>query len=231
MAIVGRDAVPLAPGPTQPPRPLGGHARRADRDAAAHVFAERGYTATSIAELPRRPASRRAASTTTSKRKEDLLIAICDELLEPLLAEARGDRRHRRFPPSEQLRDLVRAWVEHVGSHQNHMLVFTQERHVIEREPRWRRGPRQPQGVREAARRRPRPRRAPPARSERRSPARPPRPARDGQLHADLAPPDGRLSADRDRRRLLRHNPRRLVAAQRPPRSEPTSRVVRPMIS
>jgi hypothetical protein len=33
----------------------------------------------------------------------------------------------------------VRAWVEHIAAHHAHMLVFGQERHVIEREPQWRR--------------------------------------------------------------------------------------------
>jgi phage-related protein len=36
------------------------------------------------------------------------------------------------------LRALVRLWVEHVVTHRDHMLVFQQERHVIERGATWR---------------------------------------------------------------------------------------------
>lgn len=38
-----------------------------------------------------------------------------------------------------QLRALLHAWLEQIASHRDHMLVFAQERHVIEREPQWRR--------------------------------------------------------------------------------------------
>ena len=68
--------------------------------------------------------------------KDDLLIAICDELLEPLLARARAIVAAGALP-ERQLRELLRAWMDHIASHLDHMLVFAQERHVIEREPRW----------------------------------------------------------------------------------------------
>jgi AcrR family transcriptional regulator len=68
--------------------------------------------------------------------KEQLLIRICDALMNPLLAEARellksGDS------PEDQLRELIQLWVEHVVAHRDHMLVFQQERHVIEHGPQW----------------------------------------------------------------------------------------------
>jgi hypothetical protein len=57
--------------------------------------------------------------------------------MNPLLTEARelldGDD-----PPETQLRELIRLWVEHVVAHRDHMLVFQQERHVIERGAAWR---------------------------------------------------------------------------------------------
>ena len=69
--------------------------------------------------------------------KEELLAAICDQLMEPLLARARellatggdGDRR---------LRELVEAVGGARRRHRDHMLVFQQERHVIEAGDRWR---------------------------------------------------------------------------------------------
>ena len=62
--------------------------------------------------------------------------------MEPLLASAReivlGDDT-----PEERLIALVRLWVACVVDHRNHMLVFQQERHTIERGAQWR-------GVRES---------------------------------------------------------------------------------
>jgi AcrR family transcriptional regulator len=69
--------------------------------------------------------------------KEDLLRAICDQLMEPLLARAR-ELVADGGEPRLLLRELVRQWVAHVVEHRDHMLVFQQERHVIERGARWR---------------------------------------------------------------------------------------------
>jgi len=128
------------PVPTPPTRP----ALRARYDArrrevvatAAALFAERGYDGTSMSELTEATGLAAGGLYHYIEGKDDLLIAICDELLEPLLAWARevvaaGD------PPVEQLRELVGAWVAHVVEHRHHMLVFTQERQAIEHEHRW----------------------------------------------------------------------------------------------
>lgn len=104
---------------------------------AARLFAERGYAATSIAELTEATGLAAGGIYHYIEGKEDLLIAICDELLDPLIEQAE-EIVATDLPPEDQLRRLLRAWVEHVASHQNHMLVFAQERHVIEREPQWR---------------------------------------------------------------------------------------------
>jgi AcrR family transcriptional regulator len=61
---------------------------------------------------------------------------ICDELMDPLLEQARSITA-TNAPPRIQLRALLRAWLEHVERHLDHMRVFQQERHVIERDPRW----------------------------------------------------------------------------------------------
>jgi len=112
--------------------------RRKVVDTAARLFAERGYASTSISELTAATGLAAGGLYHYIEGKDDLLIAICDELLEPLLEQAReivaaGD------PPVEQLRELIGAWVGHVVAHRHHMLVFTQERQAIERQPRWRR--------------------------------------------------------------------------------------------
>jgi TetR/AcrR family transcriptional regulator, cholesterol catabolism regulator len=106
--------------------------------AAARLFAERGYQATSISELTAATGLAAGGLYHYIESKDQLLISICDELLDPLLERAR-EIVAEPAPPAEQLRALLHAWLAHIASHRDHMLVFAQERHVIEREPQWRR--------------------------------------------------------------------------------------------
>lgn len=71
--------------------------------------------------------------------KEALLIAICDELTEPLLEAALRllDDGQAGATPELQLQLLVRLWVAQVVDRRNHMLVFQQERHLIEHGDKW----------------------------------------------------------------------------------------------
>ena len=106
--------------------------------AAARLFAERGYQATSISELTAATGLAAGGLYHYIESKDQLLISICDELLDPLLERAR-EIVAEPAPPAEQLRALLHAWLAQIASHRDHMLVFAQERHVIEREPQWRR--------------------------------------------------------------------------------------------
>jgi AcrR family transcriptional regulator len=103
----------------------------------ARVFAERGYQATSMQDLTQATGLAAGGLYHYIGSKEGLLLRICDELLEPLLVRARAIVA-REAPATDHLHELLRAWLAHVESHRHHMLVFAQERHVIEREPRWR---------------------------------------------------------------------------------------------
>ncbi|HLW96795.1 MAG TPA: TetR/AcrR family transcriptional regulator [Solirubrobacteraceae bacterium] len=125
--------------PTRPALRARYHRRRRDVvDAAAHVFAERGYHATSVAALLEETGLTAGALYHYVASRDDLLVAICDELLDPLLerAEEIADADSTE-PPLERLRELLHVWVEHIAAHLDHMRVFQQERHVIEREPQW----------------------------------------------------------------------------------------------
>jgi AcrR family transcriptional regulator len=123
---------------TRPSRPA--LRRRWDRRrelvaAAARTFAERGYAETSVAELAESLDLATGAIYHYFRGKEDLLIAICDQLTEPLLEAARelpggGD-------PARRLQALVRLWVAHVAEHRHHLLVFTQVRHVVDHGEGW----------------------------------------------------------------------------------------------
>jgi AcrR family transcriptional regulator len=104
---------------------------------AASVFARQGYDQTTMQDLARHLGLATGALYHYFGGKEQLLMAICDELTEPLLARAReaslGDE-----PPAVRLTTLIRMWVAHVIEHRDYMLVFQQERHVIEADKQWR---------------------------------------------------------------------------------------------
>jgi AcrR family transcriptional regulator len=105
--------------------------------AAAKVFAHRGYDATTMQDLAASMGLATGALYHYFGSKEQLLIEICDQLMEPLLERAHelmdGDD-----PPEQQLRALLRMWVANVVEHRDHMLVFQQERHAIETGAKWR---------------------------------------------------------------------------------------------
>jgi AcrR family transcriptional regulator len=110
--------------------------------AAAKVFARQGYDSTTMQDLAASMGLATGALYHYFGSKEQLLIEICDQLMEPLLARARELMRGDG-PPDEQLRALVRMWVANVVQYREHMLVFQQERHAIETGTQWR-------GVRES---------------------------------------------------------------------------------
>lgn len=131
--------MPVPSPPTRPALRARYEARRREVVAtAAKLFAERGYDGTSMSELTAATGLAAGGLYHYIEGKDDLLIAICDELLEPLLAQAR-EIVATETPPVSQLRELVKTWVAHVVEHRHHMLVFTQERQAIERQQRWRR--------------------------------------------------------------------------------------------
>jgi TetR/AcrR family transcriptional regulator, cholesterol catabolism regulator len=105
--------------------------------AAAELFAANGYKQTSIADLSEATGLAAGGIYHYIGSKEALLIAICDDLLAPLLDQARTILA-ADGTAEEQLRSLLRAWLAQIETHQAHMLVFAQERHTIEREPQWR---------------------------------------------------------------------------------------------
>src|SRR5580704_12042912 len=84
--------------------------RRSVVDAAAHVFAERGYHATTIATLLDATGMTTGALYHYVTGRDELLVAICDELMDPLLERARAIVA-TDAPPGAQLRELIHAWL------------------------------------------------------------------------------------------------------------------------
>jgi AcrR family transcriptional regulator len=111
--------------------------RQAVVQQAARVFAERGYDQTSIQELAEAIGLAAGGIYHYIGSKEQLLIRICDQLMDPLLDRAR-EVSASGADPEAQLRAIVRLWVAQVVEHRDHMLVFQQERHVIESGAQWR---------------------------------------------------------------------------------------------
>ncbi len=127
-----------APPPTRPALRERYERKRSEVIAtAAHLFAERGYQETSMGDLTEATGLAAGGLYHYIESKDELLISICDELLDPLLRRAR-EIVASAPPPADQLRQLLHAWLEQIATHRDHMLVFAQERHVIEREPQWR---------------------------------------------------------------------------------------------
>ncbi len=105
-------------------------------NAAARVFAKRGYHATSIDDLVEATGLQRGGLYHYTASKEDLLFGVLDELMDPLLERARSIVSTERTPETH-LREITRAWLDHIATHQAHMVVFAQERGTLERDPGW----------------------------------------------------------------------------------------------
>ncbi|HVS99161.1 MAG TPA: TetR/AcrR family transcriptional regulator [Solirubrobacterales bacterium] len=111
--------------------------RRAIVATAARLFAERGYQATSITDLTEATGLAAGGLYHYFEGKDDLLTAICEELLEPLLERAHEVERES-LGARDALAEVMTIWLEHVAAHRHHLIVFSQERHAIERQARWR---------------------------------------------------------------------------------------------
>jgi TetR/AcrR family transcriptional regulator, cholesterol catabolism regulator len=113
--------------------------RRADElvQAAAARFARHGYDQTTMAELAAELGIAAGSVYHYFGGKEAMLLRICLQLTESLHPRARA-ALGLHDDPADRLRALVEVWVAHVVEHRDHMLVFQQERHVIERGERWR---------------------------------------------------------------------------------------------
>jgi len=111
--------------------------RREVVDISARLFAERGYRNTSIDDLVEATGLQRGGLYHYIDSKQHLLLLTHEELIEPLLVRAE-EIAGSSAGPEEKLRELLRAWVAHVASHRDHMVVFNEERRLIEADPAWR---------------------------------------------------------------------------------------------
>jgi AcrR family transcriptional regulator len=130
-------ATPMPAPPTRPALRARYDARRQEVvQTAARLFAERGYHATSIEDLLEATGLTRGGLYHYMDGKQDLLLAVLDELMDPLLARAEAIVAEPATP-EEHLRAVTGAWLEHVAAHRDHMVVFNQERRTLERDAAW----------------------------------------------------------------------------------------------
>jgi AcrR family transcriptional regulator len=126
---------------TRPQRPALGarydQRRQEVVDGAAREFARRGYDQTSVQQLADALGIAAGGIYHYFTGKEQLLIAICDELTDPLLDAARTLLTDTTVAPEVQLRQLVRLWVAQVIARRHHALVFQQERHLVDHGDQW----------------------------------------------------------------------------------------------
>jgi AcrR family transcriptional regulator len=105
-------------------------------ETAAALFARRGFQATSMDELSEATGLRSGGLYHYIGSKQNLLLLIFEQLMDPLLERA-AEIEASDDVPETQLRELVRAWLAHIETHLDHMAVFAQERHAIEHGPEW----------------------------------------------------------------------------------------------
>ncbi|QEC49736.1 TetR/AcrR family transcriptional regulator [Baekduia soli] len=117
-------------------RPRFDERRLAVVDAAAHVFAVRGYERTTIDDIVQATGLTRGGLYHYISGKKDLLVASHERYLRPLLETceeigARGDA------PGEELRALVREMMRLHAAFPDHVAVFLNEWRSIHEEPEW----------------------------------------------------------------------------------------------
>jgi AcrR family transcriptional regulator len=132
---------PLTPPPARTAmRPLGDENAapkvRADIiDAATRVFSRRGYHAASMSEIADEVGIRKPSLYHHVRKKEDLLFAIHEQLIDELTAHTR-QAMAEVDDPAEKLAASLRVALSFVARHKDAVTVFLQERREV-RGRRW----------------------------------------------------------------------------------------------
>ncbi len=131
---VDRPAAEPAAGPVsrRPGRPRTNHdARRAEIvDVAAHLFAQRGYHATSIGDLAEATGLQRGGLYHYIGSKENVLFDIHERFIEPLLEAAR-EIEARQLPPDQTVRALASALIHDIADYRDQVTVALHEWRTI----------------------------------------------------------------------------------------------------
>ena len=105
-------------------------------DVAARIFAEKGYHATTIDDLVEATGLQRGGLYHYMDGKKDLLIAIHERFIDPLLADAE-EIVSRGEGPEPTLRLLARALMNSIATYNDQVTVFLHEWRSIKEDPEW----------------------------------------------------------------------------------------------
>src|SRR4051812_28933414 len=105
-------------------------------DAAARVFARRGYDATTVDDLVEATGLPRGSLYHYTSGKQDLLIQLHSRFIRPLLAQAQAIEQ-RDLPPEATLRALAHALMANIAAYRDEVTVFFHEWRMIEGNPHW----------------------------------------------------------------------------------------------
>jgi TetR/AcrR family transcriptional regulator, cholesterol catabolism regulator len=104
--------------------------------AAARLFAEKGYHATSMTDLTDAAGLGRGGLYHYIDSKLDLLFMIHEQVIAPLQAEVR-DVDKRQLDPPEALRAIAKALMRSISSRPNEVSVFLHEWKTMSSQPHW----------------------------------------------------------------------------------------------
>lgn len=105
-------------------------------DAAARVFSDRGYHATSIDDLVRATGLKKGGLYHYIDSKADLLVKIHERFIKPLLEQANAIAEED-LPAEVTLRKLASALMDDIATYRDSVTVFLHEWRIIERDPAW----------------------------------------------------------------------------------------------
>jgi TetR/AcrR family transcriptional regulator, cholesterol catabolism regulator len=99
-------------------------------EAATQVFSERGYHAASMTEIANRVGMRKPSLYHHIRKKEDLLFAIHEQLIDELIEQTTAALEPSMTPP-EQMATVLRVSFDLIARHRDAVTVFLQERRAV----------------------------------------------------------------------------------------------------
>lgn len=104
-------------------------------EAATRIFSERGYHAASMSDIADAVGIRKASLYHHVRKKEDLLFAIHEALIDELIAETMAVSSSSASP-AEKIRELLHVTMRFIARNRDGVAVFLSERHAVTGE-RW----------------------------------------------------------------------------------------------
>lgn len=124
--MVRADSHPAAPSSTdEPPR-----VREDIIEAATRVFSRRGYHAASMVEIAEEVGMRKPSLYHHVRKKEDLLFAIHEQLIDELIEQTMAGLSTAPTP-EEKVRAVLRVCMSFVARHRDGVTVFLHERRAV----------------------------------------------------------------------------------------------------